>query len=122
MECLRQGKEPSFPTWLFPSSLPSGARSLLVMLLHPDPTKRPSADDALKHHWCMGYQRHHMTEERKEHIEALQETSINMAATTQMLKDKLRVSASNDDLTCLPEHVSRNFSNQSMPRSPKDQA
>lgn len=97
IECMRQGKEPTFPTWLFPPMLPSGARSLIVSLLHPDPTKRPAADDALKHHWCMGYQQR-VSEEKKDTTELSEDTSVDVGAASQMLKDRLQLS-SNDDLS-----------------------
>jgi serine/threonine protein kinase len=49
---LSAGKEPQYPTWLFPTHMSSPlARSLLVQLLHPDPLIRPTAADALKHRW-----------------------------------------------------------------------
>lgn len=115
MECTRQGKDPSYPTWLFPPVIPNAARSLIVSLLHPDPTKRPAADDALKHDWCLG---NHVADDTREiSSEASHASSVDMAATTQLLKDRLHLSLSNDGSSV--ERPSKNFSNQSMPRSPK---
>ncbi|CAM9626545.1 unnamed protein product, partial [Hapterophycus canaliculatus] len=42
------------PAWLFPPSIPPGARSLLVSLLAPNPSRRMSVEQALSHPWLVG--------------------------------------------------------------------
>lgn len=44
---------PTPPQWLFPPIIPPFARSLLVALLTPDPTRRMSVEQALSHPWLM---------------------------------------------------------------------
>lgn len=48
---IEHGKEPSYPSWLFPSHLRPLSNALLTLLLHPDPKVRPSASEALKSPW-----------------------------------------------------------------------
>lgn len=48
---IKQGKEVIYPPWLFPTHVSNSARSLIISLLHPDPTQRLSASEALKHTW-----------------------------------------------------------------------
>ncbi|KAK1940638.1 CBL-interacting serine/threonine-protein kinase 3 [Phytophthora citrophthora] len=43
----------AFPTWFFPSSLSPTAVFLLASLLHPDPTKRISCEEACKSSWVL---------------------------------------------------------------------
>ncbi len=50
---------PGFPTWLFPVKLSWEAIQLLINLLHPDPIKRISCDEALKCPWLLGMQHKH---------------------------------------------------------------
>ncbi|RLN53150.1 hypothetical protein BBJ28_00003439 [Nothophytophthora sp. Chile5] len=44
----------AFPTWFFPSTLSPDAVFLLASLLHPDPSKRLSCEDACKSRWVLG--------------------------------------------------------------------
>eukprot|EP00602_Paraphysomonas_sp_CaronLab_P000467 CAMPEP_0185017782 /NCGR_PEP_ID=MMETSP1103-20130426/674_1 /TAXON_ID=36769 /ORGANISM="Paraphysomonas bandaiensis, Strain Caron Lab Isolate" /LENGTH=630 /DNA_ID=CAMNT_0027547349 /DNA_START=21 /DNA_END=1910 /DNA_ORIENTATION=- len=48
---VQAGKEPMYPSWLFPGHISPSARSLMVQLLHPDPLLRPSASEALRNRW-----------------------------------------------------------------------
>lgn len=48
---IQDGKDPSYPPWLFPSQLRPLAKALVTQLLHPDPKTRPSATEALKSPW-----------------------------------------------------------------------
>ncbi|GAB9466716.1 Camk/camkl protein kinase [Globisporangium polare] len=41
----------TFPSWFFPSKLSPQAVYLLASLLHPDPAKRFSCEDAYKSNW-----------------------------------------------------------------------
>ncbi|OQS06860.1 serine/threonine protein kinase [Thraustotheca clavata] len=50
---LKEDRSGSFPHWLFPSKLSWAAVHLLVGLLHPDPIKRYSCEDALKSPWLL---------------------------------------------------------------------
>ncbi|CAI5708556.1 unnamed protein product [Hyaloperonospora brassicae] len=43
----------AFPTWFFPSSLSPLAAYLLASLLHPDPNKRISCEEACKSSWVL---------------------------------------------------------------------
>ncbi|CAI5743089.1 unnamed protein product [Peronospora destructor] len=43
----------AFPTWFFPSTLSSFAAFLLTALLHPDPNKRISCEEACKSSWVL---------------------------------------------------------------------
>ncbi|KAI9916154.1 hypothetical protein PsorP6_017056 [Peronosclerospora sorghi] len=43
----------AFPSWFFPSTLSPSAVHLLASLLHPDPTKRISCEDACKSKWVL---------------------------------------------------------------------
>ncbi|CAK4687274.1 hypothetical protein LEN26_000161 [Aphanomyces euteiches] len=47
------GATASFPSFLFPAKLSLDALQLLSWLLHPDPTKRCSCDEALKSSWLL---------------------------------------------------------------------
>lgn len=42
------------PAWLFPSTVPHGARALLVSLLVPNPSRRMSVEQAMSHPWLAG--------------------------------------------------------------------
>jgi serine/threonine protein kinase len=42
-----------FPSWFFPPHLSASANSLMVSLLHYDPTQRLSAAMVLQHPWCL---------------------------------------------------------------------
>jgi serine/threonine protein kinase len=42
-----------YPEWLFHSKFSPEAKSLIVSMLHPDPTERVSVIDAMNHPWCM---------------------------------------------------------------------
>ncbi|CEG47120.1 camk camkl protein kinase [Plasmopara halstedii] len=44
----------AFPTWLFPSTLSPSAAFLLASLLHSDPNKRISCEEACKSSWVLG--------------------------------------------------------------------
>lgn len=49
-----QARRPvAFPTWFFPSSLSPNAVFLLASLLHPDPNKRISCEEACKSSWVL---------------------------------------------------------------------
>lgn len=43
-----------YPSWLFPSKFSNEAKGLIVMMLHPDPTKRFTIIEAQKHCWVSG--------------------------------------------------------------------
>jgi serine/threonine protein kinase len=51
VEAMQAGKDPLYPSFLFPSHVSSLARLLIVQLLHPDPVLRLSANEAAKHRW-----------------------------------------------------------------------
>lgn len=48
---VASGADVSFPSWFFPAQLSSTASSLIIALLHHDPTQRLSATSALMHPW-----------------------------------------------------------------------
>ena len=41
-----------YPQWLFPSKFSTTAKNLIVSMLHPDPQRRISVTEALKHPFC----------------------------------------------------------------------
>merc|ERR1719453_1363881 len=41
-----------YPQWLFPSKFSATAKNLIVSMLHPDPLRRISVTEALKHPFC----------------------------------------------------------------------
>ena len=51
VDAIQVGKDPLYPSFLFPSHVSSLARLLIVQLLHPDPVLRLSANEATKHRW-----------------------------------------------------------------------
>jgi serine/threonine protein kinase len=51
---IESGKAISVPSWFFPSWITPLASSLIISLLQCDPSKRPTAADALLHPWCLG--------------------------------------------------------------------
>lgn len=46
----------SFPSWFFPAKLSPSAVYLLACLLHPDPARRFSCEDACKSIWVLGHE------------------------------------------------------------------
>ena len=51
---LRDGKDITLPNWFWPSSISAAATSLLLGLLHYDPSVRFTASEAVNHPWCTG--------------------------------------------------------------------
>lgn len=51
---IESGKAISVPSWFFPSWITPLASSLIISLLQCDPSKRPTAAEALLHPWCLG--------------------------------------------------------------------
>jgi len=41
-------------SWFFPEHFPSAARALVVVMLHPEPSRRPRMDAIAKHAWVSG--------------------------------------------------------------------
>jgi serine/threonine protein kinase len=52
-DALQVGKDPCYPSFFFPFHISPLARSLIVQLLHPDPTQRLSSTEAVKHRWLI---------------------------------------------------------------------
>ncbi|GMF18494.1 unnamed protein product [Phytophthora lilii] len=50
---IQQRRPVAFPTWFFPSTLSPHAVFLLASLLHPDPNKRISCEEACKSSWVL---------------------------------------------------------------------
>lgn len=51
---IESGKVISVPSWFFPSWITPLASSLIISLLQCDPSKRPTAAEALLHPWSLG--------------------------------------------------------------------
>lgn len=51
---IQSRRSVAFPPWFFPSTLSPPAAFLLASLLHPDPNKRISCEEACKSSWVLG--------------------------------------------------------------------
>lgn len=48
---VKEGRQPLYPTWFFPPRVSASAASLIVLLLHYDPSQRITAAEAQMHAW-----------------------------------------------------------------------
>ncbi len=42
-----------YPEWLFPNKFSADAKSLIVSMLHPEPSERVTVSEAMVHPWCL---------------------------------------------------------------------
>ena len=100
-----------YPLWLFPSKFSSTARNLIVSMLHPDPQRRISVTEALKHPFCDSCLNEQLLNvDRKETTDlAPADTSIdsqNVASSHEKKVDTAKVT--DDALDCIETDESKN--------------
>lgn len=100
-----------YPQWLFPSKFSATAKNLIVSMLHPDPLRRISVTEALKHPFCdSGLNENPLNIDRKEFTEqATADTSFdsqNSSSSHEKMMDATRVT--DDALDCIETDESKN--------------